>query len=307
MNSFSRIAIQATAIAAVALALLCIAGAFMGAERAAAFFNSAPMAVFWALFAALLVGGAAAGERTYRRPGLLALHVGAALVLAGAFAGSRTVEGIAESLTGRHRVSSGRLIVAQGAADNVLYDETGVNAVGKLPFFVFLKDFTIERHARTARLLAREGRERAGKSTGAVESAAGASDTQGAALLPTLLANAEATEGLAQRDAQATAMPAAAVMPVRSYRSDVEVIDRTGVTARAAIEVNHPFHYRGYHIYQYAYGFAGDEPYAVLLVKADSGLTAVYAGFGLLCAGTFWWAWGGPAARVFRRRRAHVR
>ena len=47
MNQFKRALLWAALIAVILLALLSIYGAFLGAERARAFFNSLPLAVYW--------------------------------------------------------------------------------------------------------------------------------------------------------------------------------------------------------------------------------------------------------------------
>ena len=58
----------------------------------------------------------------------------------------------------------------------------------------------------------------------------------------------------------------------------------------AAIEVNYPLHYGGYHFYQHDYDVK-DERFSVLHVTSDTGLYLVYFGFLLLCIGTIWHFW----------------
>ena len=55
MRRFKRGVLWAALIAIVLLVLLSIYGAFLGAERAQAFFNTLPLAVYWFALIALLV------------------------------------------------------------------------------------------------------------------------------------------------------------------------------------------------------------------------------------------------------------
>ena len=55
MNRFKRAMLWAALIAIILLVLLSIYGAFLGAERAQAFFNSLPLAVYWFALIGLLI------------------------------------------------------------------------------------------------------------------------------------------------------------------------------------------------------------------------------------------------------------
>ena len=61
--------------------------------------------------------------------------------------------------------------------------------------------------------------------------------------------------------------------------------------AAKVIQVNDPLHWGGYHFYQADYDKQAGR-YTVLSVTSDSGLLAVWAGFVLLVAATFWRFWG---------------
>jgi hypothetical protein len=74
----------------LALVVLCIVGAFLGADRAKLLFNSTPLCIFWVLLAALLAVSLFAWGMMWRSPGLLAMHVGLLLILAGGIWGSKT-------------------------------------------------------------------------------------------------------------------------------------------------------------------------------------------------------------------------
>lgn len=88
---------------------------------------------------------------------------------------------------------------------------------------------------------------------------------------------------------------------VRDYKSDIEVVERGEAVARKVIGVNRPLHYGGYHLYEHSFDHPPGQ-FAVLLVTSDSGLWLVYAGFGLLCLGVFWWCWAKPAYAYLTRR-----
>ena len=64
------------------------------------------------------------------------------------------------------------------------------------------------------------------------------------------------------------------------------------IVAAKTIEVNKPLHYGRFHFYQHSYDDQNHQ-YTVLSVASDSGLYCVYAGFLLLCLGTFWKLWFG--------------
>jgi hypothetical protein len=88
---------------------------------------------------------------------------------------------------------------------------------------------------------------------------------------------------------------------VRQYESEVTVLEDGQAVGRGDIRVNAPFHYGGYGFYQHSYDEAGGQ-FTVLRIKSDSGLPAIWAGYVLLAAGTFWVCWGAPIAGWLRRR-----
>ena len=92
--------------------------------------------------------------------------------------------------------------------------------------------------------------------------------------------------------------------PVKAYNSDVVATQGGRQVAAAVIQVNHPLHYGGYHLYQFSYD-SQNESYTVLEAVSDSGLAAVWLGFILLVVGAFGRFWIAPAWAGVRRRGAN--
>jgi hypothetical protein len=91
---------------------------------------------------------------------------------------------------------------------------------------------------------------------------------------------------------------------VKDYISDVEIVKDDQVVAEKSIEVNHPLHYGGYHIYQHEPGDADElGVYTGLLVVSDSGLNLVYCGYVMLIVGVFWHFWGRRIVEAIRSHR----
>jgi len=91
---------------------------------------------------------------------------------------------------------------------------------------------------------------------------------------------------------------------IRDFKSRLVVLEEGKQIIEKVIEVNDPLHYEGYHFYQHGYDARAGR-FTDLRVTSDSGLTFVYMGFFLLCAGTFWLFWVQPAWAYFRKPRDH--
>ena len=236
------------------LAALCVLGAFLRAERAAAVFSSAPLGFVWIptalfLFARLMRGRLWAGV-----PGAFVAGAGALFVLLGALYGSEAGHRLAGRLLGWHKFASGCTVLAQGEPTSRVADVKLERELGELPFALRLDGFQVTHHE------------------------------------PRVGAGAPAEGPAAEAPAR-----------VRNYEASIAVV-RNGRRVRSdLVSVNHPLHYGGYHFSLYDYG--DDGAYVVLLVKSDSGLTLVYAGFGLLLAGVFWACWAMPVWAFVRERR----
>ena len=139
-----RIWLWAALIAIAVLAVLSIVGAFLGSDRAGEMFNSLPLAIFWAVLTALLVGGFVASGRMIRRPGLLAMHLGAVLVLAGGMWGSEAGHLLRAGLTGAEKPRKGYMVIWQGQTESRLYELNHPEELRSLEFEVKLEKFWVE-------------------------------------------------------------------------------------------------------------------------------------------------------------------
>jgi hypothetical protein len=151
MDRLRHILLIATLVATGALAGLSAGASFYGADRAADFFRSAPMAVFWILLAAGTAAGLVAFTRLLKRPGLLGLHAGVLLILCGAMWSSPAGHRLARNYSGRVKPRKGLVRIYQGATTDRLYVPAGPDAdqpfSAQMPFALKLHEFRIERYA----------------------------------------------------------------------------------------------------------------------------------------------------------------
>jgi len=139
MNKFRREVMWAALVLIIVLTAMSIYGAFVGADRAQMFFNNAPSAVFWALFALALMAGFVAFRRLIRVPGLLLIHVGCILVLIGGALGSEK----GYRVTGNDKILKGDMQIFEGQASKQVRTEK------KIPLFDIAADFAKSLDARS--------------------------------------------------------------------------------------------------------------------------------------------------------------
>ncbi len=145
-GALMRRVLVATAIAQPAiLAVLCAIGAFFGAERAAAMFNSPVLAVFWFVMVTVLLAAVLRLGWRRRAVGLLALHLGPLLIVGGAIVGSAGASDMARRLGFAPKIRHGFMQINEGQAASTVFDKDG-RQVGSLDFQVGLGDFWIERY-----------------------------------------------------------------------------------------------------------------------------------------------------------------
>ncbi len=134
-------------LGAIALpAAVAIAGAFAGADRAAAVFNSIPMAVYWVGLTALLATACVTSRSLRRRPGLAAAHAGCVAVLVGAMIGSADGQALRGRLGATTRPAEAYMGLAKHHASDLLVDADG-ETLSRLPFEIYLDDFWTDYHA----------------------------------------------------------------------------------------------------------------------------------------------------------------
>ena len=146
MKQLRQAILWAVLVAIVLLIVLSAIGAILGAEEAKALFNSWPMVIFWFLAAALLVAGFAAFRRLIAAPAGLAMHLGILLVLAGAMWGSVKGHEFREAWFGDRKVPHGYMPIMEGDAENRLFADDLQTPIGRLPFSLYLKDFSVEHY-----------------------------------------------------------------------------------------------------------------------------------------------------------------
>lgn len=327
MSRFRRAVLWAALIAIILLALLSIWGAFLGADRAQAFFNSVPLAVYWFALAALLLVGLAVFRRLLQIPALLLMHLACILILLGGMWGSKAGHVMQKRLFGIDKVVRAQLrmkIGDQTPKSRIVVEDS--NGVRELPFAVRLRDFRMEYYEpgeviiqtperQIRRLPAKPGEQ---VSLGEL----------GRLAVQTVFKNFKLrSEGEKQvpYDAAGGSNPAVQVAiekpdgttisgyvfeyfepifaepvgfnivyqrSIKDYISEVEIVADGKPVAAKAIEVNHPLHYDGYHLYQYEVDADDGGQYTILQVVSDSGLNIVYGGYFMLIAGVCWHFWG---------------
>lgn len=73
---------------------------------------------------------------------------------------------------------------------------------------------------------------------------------------------------------------------IKSFKSTLKLVEGGTVVGERVIEVNHPFQYKGYTLFQSGYN-PNDLSYTSLQVVRDPGVPVVYAGFSLMIVGLF--------------------
>jgi hypothetical protein len=338
MSQFRRAVLWAALTAIILLALLSIYGAFLGAERAQAFFNSLPLAFYWFALAALLVTGIAVFRRLLEVPSLLLLHLGSILVLAGGMWGSNAGHAMQKELFGLDRITKGlmKMEISDRTPQSRVAVEDSSDTL-ELPFSVRLQAFRLEyytpgylliqsRTGQTWKLPADAGAQVSlgdlGKMTvervfqnfklALEEGKHVAYDAPGDSN-PALQVRMEKPDGTATAGlvfAQFEPMFPEPIdlnlsyqRTVKDYISELEIVQDGKVVAAKAIEVNHPLHYGGYHFYQHSLDEDARGRYTVLMVVSDSGLNLVYGGYMMLAAGVFWHFWGRRILTAIESRR----
>jgi cytochrome c biogenesis protein ResB len=213
----------------VCIAVLCmlsIFGAFLGAERAQAFFNSVPLAVFWVVLLVLLAAAILAFKNIQTQPMVFLMHLSCIFILVGGLSGSKAAFTWSNKTD---KVYKGYIKLYPGQKASQAYIEDEHRTVN-LGFEVGLQDFQILYYDTP---LTKQG-------------------------------------GM-----------------VKDYISDVVILQDGQPVAGKKVEVNHPLHYAGYHLYQRSYGQDDSGTYSILQIVSDRGVSTVMAGYALMTLGLF--------------------
>jgi hypothetical protein len=326
MNGFQRSVLWAALIAILLLAGFSVYGAFLGADRAKALFNSLPAAVYWSLLVLLLATGIILFDRLLRIPSLFLMHLGCIVVLMGGMWGSWSGHTLQRRLFGIDKIPRGHMYIFEKTQDNRVFLDD-VNAPRTLPFSVGLPAFRIEYYSagtltlrdkatgRTWRLIAEPNATLfLGKDLGRVTVERAYEnfkvDVQDGNVVtydepggynPAIEIRIDKPDGTVSRRRIFEEFPPQSrpgdlldlryTKIPRDYISEVRIVQNGAVVASKNIEVNHPLHYGGYYFYQHDFGDSKAGVYTVLTVVSDSGLNAVYAGYTLLILGLCWHFW----------------
>jgi hypothetical protein len=303
---------------------LSVYGAFIGADRAKAFFNGIPAAIYWIGFILLLALGIALFGRLRRVPALLMTHIGCICILAGAMWGSEPGHKMRKQILGDKKVPAGLMYVYEGHLENRVQLED--NNKCDLPFYIGLKDFRIEyyqpqylyiqnQQGKIWKCPVKPGAEyELGKDTGSIKilkvfenfkisidgnkrTVTDEPDSGYNAALEVQIKSPDgrsSTRYVFEKTTSHTDYGDGLILAyqrtVKDYISELQVIKNDKYVAHKNVEVNHPLHYGGYHFYQQSYDNQKGQ-FTILRVVSDSGLWTVYCGYTLLCGGIIWLFW----------------
>ncbi|MBN1362415.1 MAG: cytochrome c biogenesis protein ResB [Sedimentisphaerales bacterium] len=337
MGRFKRWVLWVALIAIVVLACLSVYGAFLGADRAQAFFNSLPLVVYWLALTGLLAVGILLFRRLLRIPTLLSIHAGCILILVGAMWSSKGGNDLQRQLLGIDKMWMGHMAILEGTAeDRVVVPDS--NDRWTLPFAVRLADTRIE-HYPTGTLFVWDEAGHAWRLVAEPGQTLGLGQGLGSITIRNVFKNFKmdiSGEEPVAFDAPGGSNPAVQVQvtkadgtittryvfeyspghtrpqdglvmsygrAIRDYVSDLRIVKDGAVVAAKEIEVNRPLHYGGYHFYQHEYRENQMGEYVVLRVVSDSGLNAVFAGYVILVAAVCWHFWGRRIVPAIKRVR----
>jgi hypothetical protein len=337
-NKFKRPLLWAGLFGILLLTGFSIYGAFIGADKAQAFFNSLPLSVYWGALAALLIAAIFLFKRLACVRGLLMMHLGCVLVLAGAMWGSQAGFNTQDAVLGTNTLRAGQMVLYEGMTDAAVDVDMKRGITQTLPFAVRLADFRME-YYQPGMLIIQTPQGAPIKVPAQTGSKYELNNDRGSVEIVRQFEHfkidLQGNERIAFDDPQGKLNPAlelrltkpdgsqttryvferfnSHVMPqdnlqfryfrmVRDFISDLEVVKDGTVLLRKSIEVNKPLHFGGYIFYQQGYDDQAGQ-YTVLRVINDRGLGIVFGGYVLLCAGVFWHLWlrhllGGVVSRI---------
>lgn len=302
-------------------------GAFLGAERAKAFFNSPSLIVFWCLLFILMLLGLVVYASLRKHISLLLIHLGFVLVLAGGMISSDLGLDLTNRMFNESIFPRGMIQLQPGQSANLV--ATDSDGIAKLPFFIRLKNAYID-YYDTAVIRFHV----IGKTAYDIPANAGETITLADDLGTVTVVKAYTNFKL--RKEEGAMVPYDSDEPgsnpawelvhttpggqtksyyvfeqipmhpvphsmfhaeylrpkmVKDYKSTLEVIDENKVVKEATIEVNKPLYYGGYHFYQNTFGFNQLRPVSGIEVTSARGVWMVFFGYGIIffgLVGRFW-------------------
>lgn len=299
-----------------------INGAFMGARRAQAFFNSVPMMIFWGVLLIVLIAGFFIYASLRKRFGLMLIHGGCLLVLAGGVLGSEAGFRFFNRVFEKQSVTRGQMMLHQGQSSNRVVSETEDN-ISVLPFAVRLEKAFIEYYDEPAirlhfgdamyfmisskvgeKIEIPDGRgtvqvikayknfkmKQVDGQLVSYDSAGPGSNP--AYQLAIMLAGGELEtlfvfEKFPMHAMTGKIYSAEYVAPqmVKDYKSTLQVVRDGEVVKQATIEVNKPLFYGGFHFYQHTFSYDQLGPVSGIMVASARGVWLVFLGYGMIFIG----------------------
>jgi len=307
----------------LAMVILSIYGACLGAERAAIFFNSPAMLAFWSLLILVLLGSMVVFAGLRKGSFLFLMHAGCLLVLVAGGWNCRAVRDIKEHIFHRTAISKALLKIYPQQISDVVYS-VDENEFYQLPFSIRLDDFSVSYYDLPYLLTKSAQTTEQWQIPLEAEKVHKLSDSFGSvcvnAVYKNMKINIEAGQTSAYEDPGPGSNPGCVLeftapdgvktmryvfanfpshtnlsspfetewVPPRhvsDYVSKTTVIENQKPVGQKDIEVNKPLYFKGYHIYQHSWGTDRDGMYSVLQIVSADGLSLVFAGFAFIATG----------------------
>ena len=328
-------------LALLMLIILSITGAFLGADKARLFFNSIPLAAFWIALTLLFASGFIFWKSLYLRPYLLLCHAGCIAILAGALWGSAAAHHLRTTFGLPPKLTKGVMMLRQGQSDYKVFLDASDDVFG-LPFSVHLiqtavmhyDDPTIDIYTpqgllmiripptpgqtyplshdgtATVQVAARFKNLRLAPSDQGMTAIEGPSDKSNPGFelvfhMPDGTSSRQYVFELFEphfRPKIPYLSRFSAPQIPKEYQSTL-VLEKDGrPLTQKTIRVNDPLYYDGYHFYQNTYGRDETSSYSGIMVVSDSGVWAVFAGYGAIMVGLIGQFWIQPLLRRYKSR-----
>ncbi|MBN1795139.1 MAG: cytochrome c biogenesis protein ResB [Sedimentisphaerales bacterium] len=143
MERIKRIILWAGLALIVALIVLSVYSAFIGAERAKEFFNSIPLQIFWSILLLISIVAVIMSPSLLKNTPAAMIHFGIILILTGSIWSSETGHKVQRFICGNNKYPAGRMLVEKGKKQDEMVLDNYTTTV-ELPFHIGLKDFNIE-------------------------------------------------------------------------------------------------------------------------------------------------------------------